>query len=222
MGDDEPTSDGSDTDGDATVSLPRDALLPPPPAPDPLDMIERHRAAVPRSSPPQPTEPHGRGVVWIGVVLALVAVFVVACYLVVARAERDRGDGPSTSPSTTQPTTTTESTTTTVASPATHDPTTLTVAVLNGTEQVGWAGDNAETLSAAGFPTETTDALASPETTTVYVASEDLEPDAAAVAAALGLPDAAIELRPVEPLSASSIDQDVDIVVVLGADSLGG
>jgi len=210
VGPDEPTSDADDT-----VALSRDELVPPPPSPDPVDASARWR------DDPGSPERRGRGLVWIAVVVALTAAFVVACYLIVARAEDDRSPGPP--PSTTQPPTTTGSTTTSTAPPpVTRAPAEVTVAVLNGTEQEGWAGDNAARLDEAGYPTETTDAIGTPETTTIYVAGEDLRPDGAAVAAAIGLPDAAVELRPAEPLSESAIDQDVSVVVVLGADSLGG
>lgn len=220
MGRDDETRDVTDA-GDPTVSLPKGDLAPPPPPPDAVDMGTIRRRATPRTAEPTP-EPGGRGWIWLAVVLGLTLVFVVACYVVVARAEGDRDEGPTDTPATTEATPSTEPTTTTSAPPTTQDPASITVAVLNGTEQGGWAAENAEKLAAAGYPTETTDAIASPGTTTIYVASEELRPDAAAVAAALGFPDAPVEARPAEPLASNAVDQDAPIVVVLGADSLGG
>jgi hypothetical protein len=149
-------------------------------------------------------------------------IFVVACYLVVARAEDDRPTGSAgPDPTGEEATTTTASTTTTTAPPTTQDPASLTVVVLNGSGQVGWAGENVATLGESGYTAEASDAATDGDTTTIYVADPALEVDAAAIAAAIGLPDAAIQPKPDTPLGQTPAPDGADIVVVLGTDSLG-
>jgi hypothetical protein len=55
----------------------------------------------------------------------------------------------------------------------------------------------------------------------VYIAEESLAADGAAVATAIGLPDAPVEPRPAEPLGVTEAADTADVVVLLGADSLG-
>jgi hypothetical protein len=222
---------------DQTVRIPAELLsiLPPPsdaPPPPP-------GAAGPPPPPPPPGSPGSRrdyggpgpddddrrGGSWIWLLGALVVavVFIGACYIVVARAEEDRpqtatapgaeGDGS---------TSTTTASTTTTAPPTTQAPAEVAVVVLNGSGQRGWAGENLALLEAAGYTGEASDARSEDiETTTVYIADETLRGDGAAVAAVIEMPDAPVEIRPEEPLGITDAADTADVVVVLGADSLG-
>jgi hypothetical protein len=205
-------------DDDQTVRFLRDELdlpappadpTPPPPPPGPSGPV----------GPPSTRRRRGGGALWFGLVLAVVLVFVAGTYLLVDRAEQDRPRGGSAVPTTDATSTTTAPTTT--APVTTQDPTSVSVVVLNGTPQRGWAADNGDRLDEAGYATERSDALTDTvETTTVYVALPELEPDAAAIAALLGFPDAPVEPRPEDPLGGAPAAAEADIVVVLGADSL--
>ncbi|QYG92881.1 LytR C-terminal domain-containing protein [Iamia sp. SCSIO 61187] len=205
-------------DDDQTVRFLRDELDLPAPAAEPA----------PPPPPPGPSAPvgpprarrRGGGVLWLGLVLAVVLAFVAGTYLLVDRVERDRPRGGSVVPTTAAGPPTTAPTTT-AAPPVTQDPASVSVVVLNGTPQRGWAADNGDRLDEAGYETERSDALTDTvETTTVYVALPELEPDAASIADLLGFPDAPVEARPAEPLGEAPAAAEADIVVVLGADSL--
>jgi hypothetical protein len=93
--------------------------------------------------------------------------------------------------------------------------------VLNGSGQPGWAGENVDRLAEAGYTGEASDAAVDGETSTIYIADESLRADGEAVATAVGLPDAAVEIRPEEPLGKTEAPDTADVVVVLGTDSLG-
>lgn len=202
-------------DDDQTVRFLRDELAlpgadpapaPPPPGPGgPVGSSARRRRG---------------GALWLALVLAVVLAFVAGTYLLVDQVEQDRPRGGSAVPTTDAGSTTTAPTTT-AAPPVTQDPASVSVVVLNGTPQRGWAADNGDRLDEAGYATERSDALTDTvETTTVYVALPELEPDGASIAALLGLPDAPVEARPDDPLGRAPAAAEADIVVVLGADSL--
>jgi len=229
------------SEGDATVQIPAELLsILPPPAPTSFDPTPAPPPPGPAAPPPPPPAPapapapprpprqraapigRGAGAIWFAVVVLVMLIFVVACYLVVAQSEDDRPQGSAgPDPTGEDATTTTASTTTTTAPPTTQDPASLTVVVLNGSGQVGWAGENVATLAESGYTAEASDAAADGDTTTIYVADPALEVDAAAIAAAIGLPDAAIQPKPDTPLGQTPAADGADIVVVLGTDSLG-
>lgn len=208
---------------DATVEIPREALLQ---TPSPAD-IAPSAAAAPPPPPPPPrhvNDPRsGLGWIWVGVVVVVVGLFVVAAYFIVARAEEDRPTGEG-GPAPTEPggdTAATESTTTTTAPPTTAVPGELTIVVLNGTTQIGWAGENVTRLADAGYTAASAaDAAAEGETTTIFVA-EGREADGAAVAAAIGLPEAPVQPKGESVAKDGSADAEAQVVVVLGADSVG-
>jgi len=150
----------------------------------------------------------------------VVALFVTACYLLVARAEDDRPTASDVPVASTEPPATTAPTT--VPPAESRAPADVAVVVLNGSGQRGWAGENATRLSEAGYAAEPADASSEDiEVTTVYVAEEALTPDGAAVAAALGLPDAPVEPRAEDSPGLTDAAAEADVVVVLGADSIG-
>lgn len=239
MADDSDKDPRRPAEGEATVQIPAELLsiLPPPPgtadpaAPSPPPPPPGPSAPLPpppppgasASAPPPPRGPvddrRGGGAIWLIGALVVVILFVAVCYLVVAQAEDDRPTGVAAS-TTTDASATTVSTTT-APTPSTQDPASLAVVVLNGTSQVGWAGDNVDRLAEAGYQGEASDAVAEVDTTTVYIADESLQADGAAVATAVGLPDAPVTLRPEEPLGVTEVADTADVVVVLGADSLG-
>lgn len=202
---------------DQTQPIPREAL-PPPPASDPA------RPASPPPPPPGPRREAGGGLAWVWLVLVVVfvAAFVAATYLIVARAEDDRPTGEGGPAPTDVSTTVGETTTTEAPVPSTVAPAELAVVILNGTTRIGWAGENVEALdgSGTGYSAAAADAVTEVDATTVYVA-EGREADGAAVAAALGYPDAPVEPRPAESLATGDEDAEADVVVVLGADSVG-
>ncbi len=198
---------------DETQPIPREALLSRPP----IDVQEGAPPAA--AAVPDEHRRRGLGWLWVTLVVVFVAAFVAATYLVVDRAERDRptGRGGAVPDETT---TTGPATTTTAPPPSTVAPADLAVVVLNGTTRIGWAGENVALLGEAGYGATASDA-AEVDTTTVYVA-EGHEADGAAVAAALARPDAPVEPRPGDSLATDgSADAEADVVVVLGADSLG-
>lgn len=239
MADDRDQDDRRSAGDEATVQIPAELLsiLPPPPeaaAPPPPGPAASDPppppppAGVADPAPPPPgrvpvgEEPRGGSAFWLLAALGVVALFVVVCYLVVIRAEDGR---PTTSPGvtpTSEDGTATTASTTTAPTPTTQDPASLGVVVLNGTGQPGWAGENVAKLAEAGYQADATDARSEDiPTTTVYIAREELAADGAAVATAVGLPDAPVELRPEEPLGVTPAADGADVVVLLGADSIG-
>lgn len=202
-------------EADKTQPIPREALLSRPPAEVPESDV-----APPRPAPAPRDEGRRFGWVWVVLVVVLVGAFVAATYLVVDRAERDRPTGAGGDDPTDESTTTEAVTTTTAPPPETVAPAELAVVVLNGTSRIGWAGENVTRLGEAGYEGAAADAVTEVDTTTVYVA-EGREADGAAVAAAIGLPDAPVEPKPSESLATDGEDADAQVVVVLGADSVG-
>lgn len=231
MSDEDETSAGPPP-SDQTVRIPAELLsiLPPPsdaPPPPP---------GTP-SPPPPPGSSGSRrdhgidddddrrrgGWLWLVGALVVAAIFIGACYVVVAQAEEDRPQS-ATAPSGTgdEATTTTGATTTTAPTAVTRPPAEVAVVVLNGSGQRGWASENVTLLAEAGYEGQASDASSEDiEVTTIYIADEALRPDGAAVATAIGLPDAPVEIRPEEPLGVTDAADTADVVVVLGADSLG-
>jgi hypothetical protein len=117
-----------------------------------------------------------------------------------------------------------EGPTTTTAPPTTdtQDPASITVAVINATETVDWAKDNADILGAAGYMTATGNpAGENTDTSTIY-ATPEAQTDAQAVAELLSLDSAPVDVKPDTALAGNGSDADADIVVVLGADSVAG
>lgn len=249
MADDRDQDGRRPSQGEATVQIPAELLsiLPPPPeaaAPPPPPPAAPTSPPPPSPPPPGATEPapppgapdavppppprvavgeerRGGGALWLIGALVVVILFVAVCYLVVIQAEDDRPTAAPGAGATTEPATTTPATTT-APTPTTQDPASLAVVVLNGTGQRGWAGENVTRLAEAGYQGEPSDAAREDvATTTVYIATEDLAADGAAVATAIGLPDAPVEVRPAEPLGVTEAADNADVVVLLGADSLG-
>ncbi len=102
-------------------------------------------------------------------------------------------------------------------------PAEVLVAVLNATSTVGWAGQNAEILSGAGYQTEEGNVAvgAETDTSTIY-ATPEAQANAEAIKGLLQLSDATISPKPADALGRNGEDADAQVVVVLGADSLGG
>ena len=96
------------------------------------------------------------------------------------------------------------------------------VVVLNATEQVGWADENASTLVNAGYQTDIGNPAAGNTDTSVIYAEPEAQANAEAIAGLLDLPDATISPKPAEPLGTLGQDADAAVVVVLGADSISG
>ncbi len=236
------------SEGEATVQIPAELLsilpppaepaAPPPPPPGPRPAAAPaadQTAALPPAPPPPPPaadpappppprgsyddDRRGGGAVWLIAALVVVVLFVAVCYLVVAQAEGDRPRSATPAETTAPPTS--EATTTTAPTPSTQDPASLAVVVLNGTSQRGWAGENVARLAEAGYTGEASDAAQETDITTVYVAEEALRADGTAIATAVGLPDAPVEIRPDTPLGVTDAADGADVVVVLGADSTG-
>ena len=105
----------------------------------------------------------------------------------------------------------------------TQDPASVLVVVLNATETVGWAGDNAEILASAQYQTDQGNLVNNEnlDTSTIY-ATPEAQADAQAVARLLNLADAPVTQKPTEPLGANGEDAEAQVVVVLGADSTTG
>ena len=247
MADDRDQDGRRPREGEATVQIPAELLsilppppeaaAPPPPPPPPVTPVPPPPPSgasdpapppgAPDAAPPPPPrvavgeERRGGGALWLIGALVVVVLFVAVCYLVVIQAEDDRPTAAPGGDATTEPAAT-ETTTTTAPTPTTQDPASLAVVVLNGTGQRGWAGENVTRLAEAGYQGEPSDAAREDvATTTVYIATEDLAADGAAVATAIGLPDAPVEVRPAEPLGVTEAADTADVVVLLGADSLG-
>ncbi len=129
-------------------------------------------------------------------------------------------DGSTTAPQTTAGPINSASTTAPADTPTdTRPPAEVTVLVLNGTTANvdGVAGDNEAKAQAAGYTTlNATGADVDLSTTTIY-APADLQADAEAVRAALGLDGATIEEPPAESPGPGAAD--ADIVVVIGDDA---
>lgn len=240
MADDRASDKRRAADGEATVRIPDELLsiLPPPAAPPtpertPTPPPPGPAGPVPPPPPPDPVpltpgrapasdDPRrGGGALWLAGALVVVVLFVALCYVVVAQAEDDRPRGADVASAPGDTAATSAPASTTVPTPTTQDPAALAVVVLNGTPQVGWAGENVARLAEAGYQGEASDAAAEVATTTVYIADEGLQADGAAVATAVGLPDAPVTVRPEEPLGVTDAADGADVVVVLGADSLG-
>jgi hypothetical protein len=151
-----------------------------------------------------------------------VILFVAACYFLVARVEDDRPTGtPSPDQAGEEESATTASSTTTVPTPSTQAPASVAVVVLNGSGQPGWAGENVARLAEAGYTGEASDAAVDGDVSTIYIADESFRTDGTAIATAVGLPDAPVEIRPEEPLGQTPAPDVAEVVVVLGTDSLG-
>lgn len=118
-----------------------------------------------------------------------------------------------------------DSSSTTEAAPTgdTQDPASITVVVLNATDEVGWARENAEILQSAGYQTGQGNPASgeNTDTTTIY-ATPEAQADAQAVARVLNVADAPVTQKPAEPLGDQGQDADADVVVLLGADSVTG
>lgn len=113
-------------------------------------------------------------------------------------------------------------TTTTAPTGSTQDPATIVVAVLNATEEVGWANENATILQSALYQTVGGNVAGdNTDTSTIYAVPE-AQADAQAVATLLNLSDAPVTEKPAEPLGSNGEDADAQVVVVLGADSVTG
>ncbi|WCO67791.1 LytR C-terminal domain-containing protein [Iamia majanohamensis] len=140
-----------------------------------------------------------------------------------AATESTAFDGSTTAPQTTAgPINSASTTTSAPGATDTRPPGEVSVLVLNGTTANvdGIAGDNESKITAAGYTSAgATGADADLTTTTIY-APADLQADAEAIKAVLGIPDAAIEEPPAESPGPGS-DQ-ADIVVVIGDDAAGG
>lgn len=108
---------------------------------------------------------------------------------------------------------------TTEPAPVELDPATLTVVVLNASDQDGWAGENADVLTSAGYGTVDTGNFDSQEVSAVY-ATPEAQANATAVRDLLGLTGADISEKPPDPLTSDGTDADADIVVILGTDSI--
>ena len=110
-------------------------------------------------------------------------------------------------------------TTAAVTSPA-HDPSSVPVVVLNGVNvKKPIAGSAATTLKGAGYTNSTPkDAGTTVPASTVYFQS-GYEADAAAVAAALGLPAGEVQPLPSPPPPAIGNAGDAAVIVVVGPDA---
>lgn len=244
MADDRDRGARRPADGDATVQIPAELLsiLPPPPEAEAAPPRPPGPAAPPppppgpAAAPPDPVTPPpprtsvddggrrggggGGGALWLVGALVVVVLFIAACYFLVARAEDDRPTASDVPVASTEAPVTTAPTT--VPPPETRPPADVAVIVLNGSGQRGWAGENVTKLSEAGYTAEASDASSEDiETTTVYIAEEALAPDGAAVATAIGLPDAPVQPRAEDSPGVTEAAAEADVVVVLGADSLG-
>lgn len=114
-----------------------------------------------------------------------------------------------------------ETTTTTEAPPTTVAPSSVKVVAANGAGISGLAGRTTEYLATQGYTTSVaTDATASDVATTTIYYAEGFQPNAEALAAALGLPAEAVQALP--PGAALADDQPVDagLIIVLGADAV--
>lgn len=110
-------------------------------------------------------------------------------------------------------------TTSTTTAPA-ADPASITVAVLNATPKGGWAAENAGTIAAGGYQTvEGNFGGEDVETSQIY-ATPEAQAAAQAVAELLEM-EVQVAEKPSEPLGDAGQDAEADVVVVLGADSLG-
>ena len=110
-------------------------------------------------------------------------------------------------------------TTTPVTAPA-HDPSAVPVLVLNGVNaNKPIAGSAATTLVAAGYTNSTPkDAATTVSTSAVYF-QPGYDADAAAVAAALGLPAGEVQPLPSPPPPAIGNAGDAPVIVVVGPDA---
>ncbi|HEV7723175.1 MAG TPA: LytR C-terminal domain-containing protein [Iamia sp.] len=117
-----------------------------------------------------------------------------------------------------------ESSTTTTAAITgeTQVPADITVAVINATETVDWAADNAAILGSAGYVTETGNPAGENVDVSMIYATPEALADAQAVASLLSLGSAQVGAKPTEALAGNGADADADVVVVLGADSVTG
>ncbi len=158
-----------------------------------------------------------------GLLIVLAAVLGIVAAGIPARGgtNRARIAEPLPAPTTDAPTTTTlapvRSSTTTATVATTHAPAQVTVLVANGSSTTGAASNLTKVIGNAGYNTLTAvDATnRSTPTTAVYYAA-GYQPDAAALAARVGVPASAVKAMPL-PLPVSSL-QSANVLVVLGTD----
>jgi LytR cell envelope-related transcriptional attenuator len=108
---------------------------------------------------------------------------------------------------------------TTTTLPAPRNPAEVVVLVLNASGVSGAAASESEALAAAGYqmaPAGNAPEGSDPATTLVYFAPE-FQPDAGAVATAIGAPATAVQPMPPPPFDPTG----ANVVVVLGTDVAG-
>ncbi len=106
----------------------------------------------------------------------------------------------------------------TTAAPQTVPPSEVAVVAANGAGISGLAGNTAEFLATQGYTNVvTTDAPSDVSATVVYFA-EGFEPNAAAIAALFGLPEAQIQPLPTSVV-ANNQPADTAVVLAIGPDS---
>ncbi|HMJ79097.1 MAG TPA: LytR C-terminal domain-containing protein [Iamia sp.] len=104
----------------------------------------------------------------------------------------------------------------------TQVPADITVAVINATETVDWAADNASILESAGYVTTKGNPVGDNSDTSIIYSTPEAQADAQAVASLLSLGSAQVDMKPAEALAGNGADADADVVVILGADSVTG
>lgn len=180
------------------------------------------------AGPPPPTGSAGTGEQQTFLGAALIGLAVILGLVLLVKGFTDEGgpvaaDDPTVTESTVPsvdrdaaPTVPEETTTTTLAA---RDPASVSVLVANGSGVSGVAGQTADALEGAGYTIVDT-ANASPVSATQVLYVGEAEPDAAAIAAVLGLGPEAVAPMP-DPPPVPDL-AGADVVVIVGPDLASG
>ena len=179
-------------------------------------MASSQRSRQRRSAPSGP-DPAARGIILVVVAVVLGAILLAAGGTVgfdqddesVDIGEGGSGDG------TTETTAPAETTT---SAPVTVAPSEVAVVAANGAGISGLAGQTADFLATQGYTnTAATDAVADTAQTVVYYV-DGFQPNAVAIAGALGLPETQVQPLPAEPVAGDQ-PETTAVVVVIGPDA---
>lgn len=179
-------------------------------------MASPQRSRQRRSGPSSP-DPAARGIILVVVAVVLGAILLAAGGTVgfdqddesVDIGEGGGGEGV---------TDTTAPTETTTSAPVTVAPSQVAVVAANGAGISGLAGETADFLATQGYTnTAATDALADTAQTVVYYV-DGFQPNAVAIAGALGLPETQVQPLPAEPVAGDQ-PETTAVLVLLGPDA---
>lgn len=180
-------------------------------------MASPQRSKQRRSAPSGP-DPAARGIILVVVAVVLGAILLAAGGSVgfdQDDASVDIGEGGGGGDGTTETTAPAETTT---SAPVTVAPSEVAVVAANGAGISGLAGETATFLATQGYNnTSATDAINDSAQTVVYYV-DGFQPNAAAIAATLGIPASQVQPLPAEPV-ASDQPEGTAVVVLIGPDA---